>query len=82
MLSKKLMYSSDILSYFMASIIVFSTINVKIVYSNGCEVTNHQILYWNLCLGMYRRTGFAFNANSMQLRWKKSKSRALIMLMR
>ena len=39
---------------------------MKIVYSKGCDVTNHQILYWIRCFGMYRRTGFAFKANSMQ----------------
>lgn len=50
---------------------VFNMIKMKMVYSKGCDVTNHHTLYWIRCFGMYRRTGFAFKANSMQFLWNK-----------
>ena len=53
----------------MASESVLIRIMAKMVYSNTGDVTKAHSLYWTGFLGMYRRTGFAFNANSMQLRW-------------
>ena len=65
-ISRKCPYASGWLWNFIAKVMVFNIIRMKIVYSKGCDVTNHQILYWIRCFGMYRRTGFAFKANSMQ----------------
>lgn len=50
---------------------VLTMIRTNIVYSNGCDVTNHHTLYWHRCLGMYRRTGLAFSANAIQFLWTK-----------
>ena len=41
------------------------------VYSQMGDVANAHNLYWNGFFGMYRRTGLAFNANSMQFLCKK-----------
>lgn len=49
---------------FIASAIVFAIIRPNIAYSNGCDVTNHHILYCIRAFGMYLRWGFAFKANS------------------
>lgn len=38
----------------MASAIVLAIIRPNIAYSNGCDVTNHHILYWIRALGIYR----------------------------
>ena len=65
-ISRNSSYGSGWLWNFIAKVMVFNIIRMKIVYSKGCDVTNHQILYWIRCFGMYRRTGFAFKANSMQ----------------
>ena len=55
----------------MASDNVLIKIIAKIVYSNTGDVTNAHSLYWTGFFGMYRRTGFALRANSMQFRCKE-----------
>ena len=54
----------------MASEVVLSRMAMKTVYSQNGEVANDQRRYWRGFLGMYRLTGLADRANSMQLRWK------------
>lgn len=58
---------------FMASVTVLIMMSIKIPYSNGCDVTNHQILYWHRAFGMYRRCGLDFNANSIHFLYKTQK---------
>lgn len=52
-ISKALLYSTGWLWYFIASVIVLIMMRTKMAYSNGCDVTNHQTLYWIRCFGMY-----------------------------
>lgn len=53
---------------FIASTTVLIIINEKMAYSNGGDVTNHQIFNCVFFTGIYRLIGLAFNANSMHLR--------------
>ena len=54
----------------MASERVLSMMATNTVYSHIGEVAKAQSLYCRGFLGMYRRTGLAFRANSMQFLWK------------
>ena len=47
---------------------VLSMIAAKTVYSQAGDVAKAHSLYWIGFFGMYRRTGFALSANSMQFR--------------
>lgn len=52
-ISSALLYSAGWLWYFIARVIVLIMMRTKIAYSKGCDVTNHQTLYWMRCFGMY-----------------------------
>ncbi len=58
---------------FIPSEMVLIKMNIKMQYSKGWEVTNHQIRYWNLSFGMYLRAGLAFSANSMHFLYNKTR---------
>ena len=53
---------------FMASVSVLTMMRAKMPYSKPRDVTSHQMRYCSRAFGMYRRSGLALSANSIQLR--------------